>query len=85
MSPDAAHPEEWLLAPLAGYSDVPFRQACRRYGCRQAFTPLIDACAIVYGNRHNREILARGPDEEWLGVQILGSDPAILDRSRSSF
>ena len=29
-----------VLAPLAGYSDVPFRAAYRREGCRLAFTPL---------------------------------------------
>jgi len=72
---------EWVLAPLAGYTDLPFRRGCRRYGCRRAFTPLIDACALVYGNRHNAEILARGDDEPWLGVQVLGSDPAMLRRA----
>jgi tRNA-dihydrouridine synthase B len=81
MNTDSAQAVQWLLAPLAGYSDVAFRRACRRYGCRLAFTPLIDACALAYGNRHNREILARGPDEEWLGVQVLGSDPAMLGRA----
>ncbi len=72
---------EWVLAPLAGYTDVPFRRACRRYGCRRAFTALIDACALVYGNRHNAAILARGEDEPWLGVQLLGGDPALLQRA----
>ena len=72
---------EWILAPLAGYTDLPFRRACRRYGCRQAFTPLIDACALVYGNRHNQSILARGEDEAWLGVQLLGCDPLMLERA----
>jgi tRNA-dihydrouridine synthase B len=81
MITDAVNPEQWLLAPLAGYSDIPFRRACRRHGCRHAFTPLIDACALAYGNRHNHEILARGEEEEWLGVQVLGSDPAMMERA----
>jgi len=72
---------DWVLAPLAGYTDVAFRRACRRHGCRTAYAPLIDACALVYGNRHNREILARGPDEGWLGVQLLGCDPAMMARA----
>jgi tRNA-dihydrouridine synthase B len=63
---------------LAGYTDLPFRRPCRRHGCRYAFTPLIDAGALVYGNRHNARILLRGEDEPWLGVQLLGSDPALL-------
>lgn len=66
------------LAPLAGYTDVPFRLACRRHGCRAAFTPLIDANALVHGNRRNALILKRAPSEEWLGTQVLGSDPETL-------
>jgi tRNA-dihydrouridine synthase B len=81
MSTSAEDTVEWMLAPLAGYTDVPFRRGCRRCGCRFAFTPLIDGCALVHGNRHNREILARGEDEEWLGVQVLGSDPEVLERA----
>lgn len=72
---------QWLLAPLAGYTDVPFRLACRRQGCRYAFTPLIDAGALCYGNRKNDVILARDPGEEWLGTQLLGSDPEMMGRA----
>jgi nifR3 family TIM-barrel protein len=81
MTSPATQPLEWVLAPLAGYTDVAFRRGCQRHGCRFAYTPLIDACALVYGNRHNREILARGEGEEWLGVQLLGCDPAMMARA----
>ncbi|MBN1269427.1 MAG: tRNA-dihydrouridine synthase, partial [Kiritimatiellae bacterium] len=69
-----------VLAPLCGYTDLPFRQACRRYGCRYAFTPLIDAGSLVYGNPRNSVSLVRGDDEPWLGVQLLGSAPELLTR-----
>jgi tRNA-dihydrouridine synthase B len=81
MTTAAPQALEWILAPLAGYTDLPFRRVCRRHGCRVAYTPLIDACALVYGNRHNREILARGDDEGWLGVQLLGCDVAMMGRA----
>ncbi|HOG50898.1 MAG TPA: tRNA-dihydrouridine synthase, partial [Lentisphaeria bacterium] len=55
-------PTTYLLAPLAGYTDLPFRMACRRFGLVYAHTPLIDAGALVYGNRDNPLILARGPE-----------------------
>ncbi|MBN2451971.1 MAG: tRNA-dihydrouridine synthase family protein [Lentisphaeria bacterium] len=71
----------WILAPLAGYTDLPFRQACRRQGCRYAFTPLIDAGALAYDRPGNATILLRGDDESWLGTQLLGSDPGLLDRA----
>ncbi len=71
-----------LLAPLAGYTDVPFRRACRRYGCHFAFTPLIEAGFLV----HSRDVLSdqslqRAPDEEWLGLQLLGSSPERLAKA----
>ncbi|MBP5639891.1 MAG: tRNA-dihydrouridine synthase family protein [Victivallales bacterium] len=73
--------EEILLAPLAGYTDLPFRRVCRNQGLRYAYTALIDAGALVYGNRENPAILKRGDDEEWLGVQLLGSRLDFLEKA----
>ena len=69
------------LAPLAGYTDLPFRRACRRQGCHYAFTALVDAGALAYGNPHNEAILRRGEEEPWLGTQLLGSDPELIGRA----
>ena len=69
-------PEDCLLmAPLSGYTDLPFRRACRRHGCYYAFTPLIEAGAVVFGNRHTEALLLRGEEEPWLGIQMLGACP----------
>lgn len=67
-----------ILAPLAGYTDEPFRRVCRRCGCRFAFTPLVDAQAVVHAADRNRTLLVRGNDEPWLGVQLLGANPETL-------
>jgi tRNA-dihydrouridine synthase B len=68
-----------LLAPLADYTDYPFRRACRRFGCRHAFTPLIDAGCLTYSPQSAVPILHRGPDEPWLGVQLLGANPEFFE------
>ena len=73
--------ERIYLAPLAGYTDLPFRRACRAQGCHHAFTALVDAGALAYGNPHNETILRRGPEEPWLGTQLLGSDPELVARA----
>ena len=70
--------EAVILAPLSGYTDLPFRMSCRRHGCRYAFTPLVDAGSIVYRDRRESDRLCRGADEPWLGTQVLGADPALL-------
>ena len=64
-----------LLAPLCGYTDLPFRRACRRQGCLYAFTPLVDAGSLIYNHDVNDLLLRRGDDEPWLGVQVLGTNP----------
>ena len=74
-------PDALVLAPLAGYTDLPFRRACRRYGCTYAFTPLVDAGSVVYQNPRNATLLQRGDEEPWLGVQLLGSTPDLLARA----
>ena len=71
-------PESVLLAPLAGYTDLAFRRACRQYGCYYAFTPLVEAGSIVHGWRRSQRNLIRGADEPWLGLQLLAADPERL-------
>ena len=69
------------LAPMAGYTDLPFRRVCRRYGLYYGTTALIDAGALVHGNPDNTAILHRGEEEEWLQVQLLGSIPTDIRTS----
>ncbi|MDT8391938.1 MAG: tRNA-dihydrouridine synthase family protein [Lentisphaeria bacterium] len=67
-----------IMAPLSGYTDLPFRRSLRRHGCVYAFTPLVEAGSIVYDNPRAPSIVARGDDEKWLGIQLLGSDLARI-------
>ena len=71
----------YVLAPLAGYTDLPFRRMCWKQGMAQAYTALIDAGALIYGNQENPHILARGEDEPWLGVQLMGSRLDLLEKA----
>ncbi|MEA4863063.1 MAG: tRNA-dihydrouridine synthase [Victivallaceae bacterium] len=70
-----------LLAPLSGYTDLPFRRSVRRHGCRFAFTEMIDAAALVYARARTENMLTRGADESWLGVQLVSADAAHLKRA----
>lgn len=77
MYPDGAV----ILAPLSGYTDLPFRCSARRQGCRFAFTEMIDAGSLVHGTAKTLRYLRRGADEAWLGVQVVGSEPEVLARA----
>ncbi len=66
---------------MSGYTDLPYRRSMRRHGCAFAFTEMIDAGSLVFGNRKTMRFLDRGPEENWLGAQIVGSDPETLAKA----
>lgn len=70
-----------ILAPLAGYTDLPYRNSARRHGCLFAFTEMIDAGSLVFGHGKTQSMLKRGDKETWLGVQIVGSEHEILKKA----
>ena len=71
-----------ILAPIAGHTDLPMRLSARRHGCRYAFTEMVDAGSLAFGNYKTNELLtAHDPSEEFLGIQLVGSDPELLARA----
>lgn len=70
-----------ILAPLAGHTDLPMRLSARRHGCRYAFTEMIDAGSLVFGNAKTMTLIRRDPAEDFLGVQLVGSDHDTLKKA----
>ena len=67
------------LAPLAGYTNYPFRRSLRDIGgLGLATTDLVNARAICERSRKTFELLTTGPDDRPLSVQIFGSNPAEM-------
>ncbi len=67
-----------FLAPLAGYTNYPFRLLCAGYGAGLCFTEMVSAKGLKYGSENTKELLYTNPKEGLTAVQIFGSDPAIL-------
>ena len=76
FSPDAP----WL-APLAGFSDLPFRLLCRELGAASAVTEMVSAKGLFYDSRNTRRLLATHPDDAPLVVQLFGAEPEYLRRA----
>ncbi len=74
-------PCPFLLAPLAGYSDLPFRLLCREYGAGMCFSEMISSHGIVYGQRKTLAMLASVPEERPVAIQLFGSDPEIMGKA----
>lgn len=70
-----------VLAPLAGYSDLPFRLICRRFGVRYCTTEMmLDRMVLVCGKLHHR-MMAMTDDDHPLAGQLIGNDPDEMARA----
>ncbi len=67
-----------LLAPLAGYTDYPFRKICRRFGAGMVYTELISADALVRKNKKTLQLMRIFDDERPAGIQLFGRDAAVM-------
>ena len=67
-----------VLAPMAGITDMPFRVLCKEMGCDWAYTEMVSAKGLQYNNEKTKQLLLSAPEERPCGVQLFGSDPAIL-------
>ncbi len=76
IAPDAP----WL-APLAGFSDLPFRLLCREHGAAAAVTEMVSAKGMCYGSPGTDELLATVPEDGPLVVQLFGEDEDYVARA----
>jgi nifR3 family TIM-barrel protein len=69
----------YLLAPLAGYTNLSFRMAVRSLGgLGLATTDLVNARALLLQSRKTMDLLQTCPADRPVAVQIYGADPTDL-------
>ncbi len=71
-------PNNLILAPMAGVTDLPFRLLCSRQGAGMCCMEMVSAKAILYQNKNTESLLEIHPEEGVLSLQLFGSDPKIL-------
>ena len=67
-----------LLAPLAGYTNYPFRRLCKEYGAGLCFTEMVSAKGLKYGSENTEALLYTDEKEGVCGAQIFGSEPDTM-------
>ena len=73
------------LAPLAGYTNYPFRKIALQSGAGFAFTEMVSAKGLCYGSENTKELLYTSENERGrVGAQIFGSDPAFMRSAAES-
>ncbi len=74
----SAHVFPLVLAPMAGVSEAPFRQICRRMGADVVISEFLSSEAIRRRIRTTLEGAEFEPCERPIGIQIYGADPEAM-------
>ena len=68
----------YVLGPMAGVTDLPFRLLCKEQGAGLICMEMISAKGILYNNKNTESLLEIHPEETPVSLQLFGSDPKIV-------
>ncbi len=70
-----------FMAPLAGYTDMPFRAMVTALGAGLTFTEMVSCKGLCYGSEKTEELLGISRAEQPVAAQVFGNDPDIMLRA----
>jgi len=76
-----AHDVPLFLAPMAGVSESPFRQICRRFGADVVVSEFISSVGISLGIERVLAEMRFEPVERPIGIQIYGADAGVMAKA----
>lgn len=71
----------YVLAPLAGYTDLPFRSVVKKFGVDLTVSEMISSNALVHNSKKTFKMLEKAPSEDPYSIQIAGSDQDVIRRA----
>lgn len=67
-----------FLAPMAGYSDIAFREQCKKFGAGLTTTEMVSAKGLIYDSEKTKWLLYTSPLEDIKVVQLFGHEPEVM-------
>lgn len=67
-----------FLAPMAGVTDMVFREICKSHGAALVYSELISAKGLLYENSNTLKLTDTSNKERPVVIQLFGNDPSIL-------
>jgi tRNA-dihydrouridine synthase B len=67
-----------VVAPMAGVTDRPFRQLCKRMGAGMAVSEMVASNSLLRGAEKTRRRADHAGEVDPISVQIAGADPVML-------
>ena len=68
----------FVLAPMAGVTDLPFRLLCKEQGAGLLSMEMVSAKAISFHNKNTEKLMEIEKSEHPIALQLFGSDPHII-------
>jgi len=81
MEIDFSQKDLLFLAPLAGYTDLPFRSVVKKFGVDVTVSEMISSNAFIHNSSKTNRMLEKSPNEDPYIVQIAGSDPEVIKQA----
>jgi tRNA-dihydrouridine synthase B len=67
-----------VLAPMAGVTDLPFRQLCKQLGAGMAVSEMVSSNSLLWGSKKTRRRAQHAGEIEPKSVQIMGTEPSMM-------
>ncbi|SFV53484.1 tRNA dihydrouridine synthase B [hydrothermal vent metagenome] len=71
----------YALAPLAGFTDLPFRCVVKKFGVDLTVSEMISSNALIHNSKKTHRMLERASIENPYAIQIAGSDLDVIRRA----
>ncbi len=71
----------YALAPLAGFTDLPFRSVVKKFGVDLTVSEMISSNALVHNSKKTYRMLEKSSIENPYAIQIAGSDVDVIRRA----
>lgn len=68
----------YVLAPLAGYTDLPFRSVVKKFGADLTVSEMLSSNALVHKSSKTINMIEKSPNEEPYSVQIAGAEVSVV-------
>ncbi len=63
------------LAPMAGYTDIAFRELCKSYGAGLTVSEMVSVRGLMYGSANTAPLMRLADSEKPSCIQLFGSEP----------
>ncbi|MEK7360679.1 MAG: tRNA dihydrouridine synthase DusB, partial [Pseudomonadota bacterium] len=67
-----------FVAPMAGVTDRPFRQLCKKFGAGMAVSEMVASNSLLWGSAKTKRRANHQGESDPISVQIAGADPQMM-------